>query len=92
MITSVRPAAWAASTFCFSPPIGRTRPWRVTSPVIPTVCFTGRSDKSDASAVVIVIPALGPSLGIAPAGTWTWNDWSLNASGSIPSSSACEWT
>ena len=27
--------------------------------------------RSDASAVVIVTPALGPSFGIAPAGTWT---------------------
>ena len=72
-ITSVSPAAWAASTFCFTPPIGRTRPWSVTSPVIPTVCLTGRSVSSDASAVAIVMPALGPSFGIAPAGTWTWN-------------------
>ena len=92
MITSVSPAACAASTFCFSPPIGSTRPCSVTSPVIPTVCFTGRSDRSDASAVVIVIPALGPSFGIAPAGTCTWNERSLNASGSMPSSSACDWT
>ena len=48
------------------PPIGSTRPCRVTSPVIPTVCFTGRPLSSDASAVVIAVPALGPSLGIAP--------------------------
>ena len=41
MTTSVSPAACAASTFCFSPPIGSTRPCRVTSPVIPTVCLTG---------------------------------------------------
>ena len=41
-ITSVRPAACAASTFCLSPPIGSTRPWRVTSPVMPTVWRTGR--------------------------------------------------
>ena len=40
-ITSVSPAACAASTFCFSPPIGSTRPCSVTSPVIPTVCRTG---------------------------------------------------
>jgi hypothetical protein len=25
-MTSVIPAAWAARTFCLSPPIGRTRP------------------------------------------------------------------
>ena len=74
MITSVRPAACAASTLCFSPPIGRTRPCKVTSPVIPTVCLTARFVSSEARAVVIVIPALGPSFGIAPAGTCTWND------------------
>ena len=84
----MRPAAWAASTFCLSPPIGSTRPCSVTSPVMPTVCFTGRPDSSDASAVVIVMPALGPSLGIAPAGTCTWNSRSSKASSGIPSSSA----
>ena len=42
MITSVSPAACAASTFCLRPPIGSTRPCSVTSPVMPTVCFTGR--------------------------------------------------
>ncbi len=81
------PAACAASTFCFSPPIGSTRPCSVTSPVIPTVCFTGRPESSDASAVAIVIPALGPSFGIAPAGTWTWKARS-NAYSSTPSSAA----
>ena len=40
-ITSVSPAACAASTFCFKPPIGSTRPCSVTSPVIPIVLFTG---------------------------------------------------
>jgi len=48
MITSVSPAACAASTFCLRPPIGSTRPCSVTSPVMPTVCFTGRSERSDA--------------------------------------------
>ena len=68
------PAAWAASTFCLRPPIGSTRPCSVTSPVIPTVCLTGpAADSSEASAVTIVTPALGPSFGIAPAGTCTWN-------------------
>ena len=88
MMTSVRPAAWAASTFCLSPPIGSTRPCSVTSPVMPTVCLIGRPLSSDASAVVIVMPALGPSLGIAPAGTWTWNSRSSKASSSMPSSAA----
>ena len=88
MTTSVRPAAWAARTFCLSPPIGSTRPCSVTSPVIPTVCLTGRPVSSDVSAVVIVIPALGPSLGIAPAGTWTWNSRPSRRPRSMPSASA----
>ena len=67
------PAACAASAFCLSPPIGSTRPCSVISPVIPTVCLTARPVSSEASAVTIVTPALGPSLGIAPAGTWMWN-------------------
>ena len=92
MITSLSPAACAASTFCLTPPIGRTRPWRVTSPVMPTLCFTARPERSDASAVAIVMPALGPSFGMAPAGTCTWNERSWNVFGSTPSSSVCERT
>ena len=38
------------------------------------------------------MPALGPSFGIAPAGTCTWNERFSNAFGSTPSSSACERT
>src|SRR6478735_2586022 len=88
---SVRPAACAARTFCLRPPIGRTRPCSVSSPVIPTVCFTGRPVSRDASAVAIVMPALGPSFGIAPAGTCTWN-FRSNASCSTPRRSAWERT
>ena len=60
------PARWAASTFCFTPPIGRTRPCSVTSPVMPTSERTARPVSSDTSAVAIVTPAEGPSLGTAP--------------------------
>ena len=42
------------------------------SPVIPTVSLTGWPRSRLTSAVVIVTPADGPSLGTAPAGTWTW--------------------
>ena len=64
-----KPARCAASSFCFTPPIGSTRPLRVTSPVMPTSARTGRPDASEASAVTIVTPADGPSFGTAPAGT-----------------------
>ena len=65
------PARWAPSTFSFSPPIGSTRPRSVISPVIATSRRTGRPDIALTSAVEIATPALGPSFGIAPAGTWT---------------------
>jgi hypothetical protein len=54
---------------CFSPPFGSTRPCSLTSPVMSSVGFTGGPLMSDAIAVTIVTPALGPSFGIAPAGT-----------------------
>ena len=54
------------------PPIGSTRPRRLISPVIATSLRTGRSVSSEASATNIATPALGPSFGVAPAGTWTW--------------------
>src|SRR5919202_40372 len=55
--TSVRPARWAASTFCFTPPMGSTRPDSVTSPVMPTVERTGRPVSRLTSSVVMVTPA-----------------------------------
>ncbi len=64
----VTPARSAASSFCFTPPIGSTRPVSDTSPVIATSARTLRPESSEASAVVMVMPALGPSLGTAPAG------------------------
>src|SRR4051794_6424238 len=68
----VMPLRWAASALSFRPPIGSTCPVSVISPVIATSSRTSRPPSSEASAVAIVIPALGPSLGIAPAGTWMW--------------------
>ena len=90
-ITVVSPARCAASTFCFTPPIGSTRPCSVTSPVIPTSGRTVSPRSSDTSAVVIVTPALGPSFGTAPAGTCRWNR-PLRVAGSIWSAAACERT
>ena len=55
--------------FSFNPPIGKTRPLRVISPVIPTSRFTAFCVKAETKAVTIVTPADGPSLGIAPSGT-----------------------
>ena len=41
---------------------------RYISPVIATSRFTGIPDNADIIAVAIVIPADGPSLGVAPSG------------------------
>ena len=71
-MTRVIPARCAPRTFSFTPPIGRTRPRSVISPVMATSRSTGRPDIAEAIAVAIATPALGPSLGMAPAGTWTW--------------------
>ena len=44
--------------------------------------------KADTSEVTIVIPAEGPSLGMAPSGTWIWIWLFSKRAGSIPSSLA----
>ncbi|MBP2684848.1 MAG: rane-associated protein [Deltaproteobacteria bacterium] len=72
MITWSIPARSAASAFSFTPPMGRTRPRRVTSPVIATSLRTGIPVREETRAVAIVMPAEGPSFGIPPDGTWMW--------------------
>ncbi len=52
----------------FSPPIGKTFPRKVISPVIATSLRTFFFVSAENIAVAIVIPALGPSFGIAPSG------------------------
>ena len=42
----------------------------VISPVIATSARTGMSVRTDTIAVQIAVPALGPSLGVAPSGRW----------------------
>ena len=68
MMTVKMSARCAASTLSFNPPIGSTRPRSVISPVMATSLRTGMRNSADASAVAIVTPADGPSLGIAPSG------------------------
>ena len=51
------------------PPTGSTRPRSEISPVMAVSLRTVRLVSSDVSAVNIATPALGPSLGVAPAGT-----------------------
>lgn len=68
----VIPSRAALIVFSLTPPIGKTLPVREISPVIPMFCLIGLFNASESKAVVIVIPALGPSLGVAPSGTWKW--------------------
>jgi len=50
------------------PPIAKTFPFNDISPVIPIFLLTGLSRASEMRAVVSVIPADGPSLGVLPSG------------------------
>mmetsp|Transcript_12113 Transcript_12113/g.50976 ORF Transcript_12113/g.50976 Transcript_12113/m.50976 type:complete len:273 (-) Transcript_12113:2867-3685(-) len=67
-ITVVMPERFAATIFSRMPPTGSTRPVSDTSPVIATSDAHCRRSADDRSAVVIAMPALGPSFGTAPAG------------------------
>ena len=60
------PPRCAAIIFSLRPPIGSTRPRSVISPVIATFERTGTRTSADAIAVAIVMPAEGPSFGVAP--------------------------
>ncbi len=71
-MTVLMPACFAARIFSFRPPMGRIRPRRVISPVIATSGRVGLFKSSETSEVNIATPALGPSFGTAPAGTWMW--------------------
>ena len=64
-------ARWAAKTFSLRPPMGSTFPRKVISPVIATSRLVGIRVSVDTNAVVIVMPADGPSFGMAPSGTCT---------------------
>ena len=68
--TTLMPPLLAAKSFSFNPPIFRTSPLKVISPVIATSDLTGILESTEVKAVAIAAPALGPSLGVAPSGTW----------------------
>ena len=82
------PPLFAANSFSFKPPIGKTLPLRVISPVIPTEFLTFMSVKADTILVTIATPADGPSLGVAPSGTCTWTSSFSISKGSRPKENA----
>ena len=55
---------------------------------IATSLRTGLFLRSEVNATSMVTPAEGPSLGMAPAGTWMWISFFSKKSSSIPSSFA----
>ncbi len=61
-----------------------TSPRSVISPVIATLARTGMPVSADTKAVAIAAPALGPSLGVAPSGTWMWMSRFSNISSLMP--------
>ena len=83
-----RPARCAASTFSLTPPIGSTLPRKVISPVIATSFRTGSLASAETSVVASVIPADGPSFGMAPSGTCTCTSVLRLKSFGMPYSSA----
>ena len=70
-ITVLMPLRLAAMVFSRRPPMGSTRPRRVTSPVMAMPGRTGAPVRAETMAVVMAMPAEGPSLGTAPSGKWT---------------------
>src|SRR4051812_29793735 len=82
--TFLMPPRNAASNFSLSPPIGRTRPRRVTSPVIATSRRTAIPVIVEMIAVTMPTPAEGPSFGTAPSGRWTWMSLQANRLGLTP--------
>ena len=65
------PTRCAASSFSLTPPMGSTLPRRVISPVMAKSQRTGICVRALTMAVQMVMPAEGPSLGMAPSGTCT---------------------
>ena len=74
------------------PPTGSTLPRSEISPVIAISGRTGAFSNSDATAVNIVTPALGPSFGTPPFGRWRCRSIVFNHSGSSIRRSAFERT
>src|SRR3989304_49548 len=88
-MTIPAPERCAARILLLSPPMGRTRPRSVISPVWARSLRTGMPVSALTMAVAMVMPAEGPSLGMAPAGTWMWSVFFSKTSRVMPSSSAC---
>ena len=65
-------ARLAANIFSLIPPTGNTFPRKVISPVMAMFFLIFFWVNKETKDVSIAIPALGPSLGVAPSGTCKW--------------------
>ena len=65
-----------AITFSFIPPTFNISPFRVISPVIDILLVITFDFIKDNIAVVIAIPAYGPSFDIPPSVKWIWMSFS----------------
>ena len=70
------------------PPTGVILPRSVISPVMASFFAHFLPVNEDAREVSIVIPAEGPSFGMAPSGTCMWTSCPVIVSGSMPRRSA----
>ena len=84
MMISLMPLRLAARIFSLRPPMGMTRPVSVSSPVIASAGLIVSSRYIDQSAEKSVMPADGPSLGVAPSGIWMCTDSSSKKERSSP--------
>ena len=73
-MTRVTPARFEAMHFSRTPPMGNTLPVRVISPVIARLLSTGLLSAREMRDVTIVMPAEGPSFGVAPSGMCMCSD------------------
>jgi hypothetical protein len=71
-ITFLTPLLLAAISFSFNPPIFNTLPFSDNSPVIAILSFSYSFLANESIEVTKVIPADGPSLGVAPSGKCKW--------------------
>ena len=76
-MTVCTPARSAPIVFSRKPPMASTRPRSVISPVMATSRCTACPVSAESTAVAMAIPALGPSLGMAPSGKWIWMSFVL---------------
>ena len=72
--------------------MGSTRPRSVISPVMARSLCTAMPERAETMEVAMATPAEGPSLGVAPSGTWTWMSFLANMVGVMPKLAARDCT